>query len=72
MAARPLPTPEPGQTSKKARLASAIQAQLNAVAKKRWLRIAGIAVAVFLLMLIALPFLINVNSFRPKVESEAS
>jgi AsmA protein len=40
--------------------------------KKRWLRIAGIAVLVFLVILIALPFLINVNSFRPKVESEAS
>ncbi len=37
----------------------------HAVMKKRWLRIAGIAVAVFLLPLIALPFLINVNSFRP-------
>ena len=29
-------------------------------------------VAVFVLILIALPFLINVNSFRPKIESEAS
>jgi AsmA protein len=45
---------------------------LNEVMKKRWLRIAGIAVLVFLVILIALPFLINVNSFRPKVESEAS
>jgi len=35
-------------------------------------RIAGIAVAVFLVLLIALPFLINVNSFRPKIESEAT
>jgi AsmA protein len=51
---------------------SALQNYLDAVMKKRWLRIAGIAVAVFLLMLIALPFLINVNSFRPKIESEAS
>ena len=76
MAARPLPTPEPDKTSKKARLsvdnAPAIRNQLNAVMKKRWLRIAGIAVAVFLVILIALPLLINVNSFRPKVESEAS
>jgi AsmA protein len=40
--------------------------------KKRWLRIAGIAVAAFVVLLIALPFLINVNSFRPKIESEAS
>jgi AsmA protein len=51
---------------------SALQNYLDAVMKKRWLRIAGIAVAVFLLVLIALPFLINVNSFRPKIESEAS
>jgi len=76
MAARPLPTPEPGQTSKKARLtvanAPAIRKQLNAVMKKRWFRIAGIAVAVFLVILIALPFLINVNSFRPRIESELS
>jgi AsmA protein len=45
---------------------------LNAVMKKRWFRIAGIAVVVFLVILIALPLLINVNSFRPRVESEAS
>jgi AsmA protein len=40
--------------------------------ERRWLRIAGIAVLVFLVILIALPFLINVNRFRPKIESEAS
>ena len=40
--------------------------------KKRWLRIALIVAAVFSVILIALPFLINVNSFRPKIESEAS
>jgi AsmA protein len=39
---------------------------------KRWLRIGGIAVAVLLLILIALPLLINVNTFRPTVQSEAS
>ncbi|MFZ0591821.1 MAG: hypothetical protein WAM39_15255, partial [Bryobacteraceae bacterium] len=39
---------------------------------KRWLRIAGIAIAIVVLILIALPFLINVNSFRPKIESELS
>src|SRR6516162_7582652 len=50
----------------------AVQKQLHAVMKKRWLRIAGIAVAAFVVLLIALPFLINVNSFRPKIESEAS
>jgi AsmA protein len=76
MATRPLPTPEPDKTSKKARLsvanAPAIRNQLNAVMKKRWLRIAGVAVAVLLVILIALPLLINVNSFRPRVESEAS
>src|SRR5208337_3614906 len=40
--------------------------------KNRWLRIVLIVVAVFVLILIALPFLINVNSFRPKIEAEAS
>jgi len=40
--------------------------------KKHWLRIVAIVIAVFVLLLIALPFLINVNSFRPKIESEAS
>jgi len=39
---------------------------------KRNLRIAGIALACILLLLIALPFFINVNSFRPKIESEAT
>ncbi|HEV2729757.1 MAG TPA: AsmA family protein [Terriglobales bacterium] len=76
MTARPLPTPESGQTSKKAHLTvangPAIRKQLNTVMKKRWFRIAGIAVAVFLVILIALPLLINVNSFRPRVESDAS
>ena len=40
--------------------------------KKHWLRIVAIVVAVLVVILIALPFLINVNSFRPKIESEAS
>jgi len=40
--------------------------------KKHWLRVAAIVIAVFLVLLIALPFLINVNSFRPKIEAEAS
>jgi AsmA protein len=39
---------------------------------KRWLRIGGIALAILLLILIVLPFVINVNRFRPQVESEAS
>ena len=39
---------------------------------KRVLKIIGIVVAVILLAVIALPFLINVNSFRPKLESELS
>jgi AsmA protein len=34
------------------------------------LKIVGIVVVVLLLIAIALPFLINVNSFRPKLESE--
>lgn len=52
--------------------APALQKYLNVVMKKRWLRIAGIAVAALLVILLVLPFLINVNSFRPKIESEAT
>jgi AsmA protein len=37
---------------------------------KRTIRIVGIILAVILVAIIALPFLINVNSFRPKLESE--
>ncbi len=40
--------------------------------KKHWLKIVGIVIAVFVVVLIAIPFLINVNSFRPKIESEVS
>ncbi len=39
---------------------------------KRALKIIGIIVVVILLAVIALPFLINVNSFRPKLETELS
>ncbi len=39
---------------------------------KRTLRIVGIILAVVLIALIALPFLIDVNSFRPKLETELS
>ncbi|HXY10635.1 MAG TPA: AsmA family protein [Terriglobales bacterium] len=39
---------------------------------KRNLKIAGIVVAVLLVILIALPLFININSFRPKIESEAT
>ena len=44
----------------------------QATAVKRYLRIGGIALAVLILILIVLPFLIDVNGFRPRVESEAS
>ena len=36
---------------------------------KRILKIGAIAVAILFVILIALPLLINVNSFRPKIES---
>jgi AsmA protein len=39
---------------------------------KRWLRIVGIVFAILLLIVIVLPFVINVNRFRPQVESQAS
>src|SRR5216684_4309175 len=37
---------------------------------KRALKIFGIVIAVLLVIVIALPFLVNVNSFRPRLESE--
>lgn len=49
-----------------------LQGRLHAVMKKRWLRIAGIVIGILLVLLIVLPFLINVNSFRPKIEAEAT
>jgi AsmA protein len=80
MAAHPLPPPEPGLTGKKkhpTEISTRAMSQrfletIRSVGKKRWLRIAGIAVAAFLVILLALPFLIDVNSFRPKIESEAT
>src|ERR1700751_824355 len=39
---------------------------------KRYLRIGGIVLAALVLILLLLPLFINVNSFRPRVESEAS
>ena len=50
--------------------ASALRTHLNTVMKTRWLRITGIVVGVLLVILLALPLFINVNSFRPKIESE--
>ncbi len=37
---------------------------------KRTLKIAGIVIAAVVVILIALPLFINVNSFRPKIESQ--
>ena len=39
---------------------------------KRTLKIAGIVVAAVVVILLALPLFINVNSFRPKIESEVT
>ncbi|HXY52928.1 MAG TPA: AsmA family protein [Terriglobales bacterium] len=39
---------------------------------KRTLKIVAIVIAVLLVILIAIPLIINVNSFRPRIESEAS
>jgi AsmA protein len=40
--------------------------------QKRWLRIVLIAVAVLIVILLVLPLLINVNSYRPQIETNAS
>jgi len=37
---------------------------------KRALKIVGIIVGILILIVLVLPFLINVNSFRPRIESE--
>ena len=37
---------------------------------KRALKIIAIVVAVLIVVIVALPFVINVNSFRPRIESE--
>lgn len=84
MATRPLPPHEPKPTEEATQTKQrslgiirsvsnnqALQQHLHAVMKRRWLRVAGIAAAVLVLLLVALPFLINVNSFRPKIEAEA-
>lgn len=39
---------------------------------KRFLKIVGIIIAVLIVLIIALPFLININTFRPTLESELS
>lgn len=44
----------------------------NSRARRRYLRIGAIALGVVVLILLLIPLFINVNSFRPKVESEAS
>jgi uncharacterized protein involved in outer membrane biogenesis len=44
----------------------------QARARKRYLRIGGITLAVLVLVLVVLPFLIDVNRFRPELEAKAS
>ncbi len=39
---------------------------------KRAAKIIGILILILLVVAIALPFLVNVNSFRPTIESQAS
>jgi AsmA protein len=44
----------------------------KAAALKRYLKIGGIAVGVLIVLLLLLPFLIDVNRFRPQIEEKAS
>lgn len=44
----------------------------HARTRRRYLRIGGIVLGVLILILLLIPLFINVNSFRPKVEAEAS
>jgi AsmA protein len=48
----------------------ALDALKDIKVSKRTLKIAGIVVAAVVVILIALPLFININSFRPKIESE--
>lgn len=48
------------------------RAELQETMKKRWVRIAGLVVAVVLLILIVVPFFVNADTFRPTVESDIS
>src|SRR5262249_33733342 len=81
MATRPLPPSKPNQSHNKAHSTGTVlemirsitkQSTFQELIKKRWLRIAGIVFAILVVLLIALPFFIDVNSFRPKIESEAT
>ncbi len=40
--------------------------------RRHWLKIAGIVVALVVVILVALPFMIDVDSFRPRIQAEAS
>ena len=49
---------------------NAIEALKGIKVSKRTWKIAGIVVAAVVVILIALPLFININSFKPKIESE--
>lgn len=51
---------------------SGLKDEKQAPVIKRYLRIGAIALGALVLILIVLPLFINVNSFRPQIESEAS
>lgn len=42
------------------------------MARQRWVKIAGIAIAVVLLILVVTPFFVNADSFRPTLENQLS
>ena len=52
--------------------AQSLRRYLQEVTKKRWVRITAIVLVVLVALLGILPLLINVNSFRPKIESAAT
>lgn len=49
-----------------------LQAELRETMKKRWVRIAGVVVAVVVALLIVVPLFVNADTFRPTVEDEIS
>ena len=73
MAAQPIPPPGPKPTPRQTTPAGpALQQQLQSIVKKRWVRVTGVVIGLLLLFMLLLPLFINVNSFRPKIESEAT
>lgn len=52
--------------------AKAANSQSVPFTKRRWVRIVGVLVAIIVIVIIAVPFFVNADTFRPKVQTELS